>query len=428
MRAHLVPAFVLLAVGCAGDDGVDPLAFSVQFCAGTEPEWVAMQDGNGPWRQVMPSSESTWEFSFSGERGGIAMVHAADGFAHTDYILATRAELSRWYPQPQVLSCPPTKVVHGSVTGVGEGEVAMLSMGGGTSEVSEGLFTLEQVYGGPQYLVAVRAGVTATFDHTANSLVIRRGLDIPDGGSIAPAIDFNGSEAIQAATARVTVTGLDPGAGTELVYVGFASAVTGWAELGHFWVGPTSGPTTFGAVPAGELASDEYQSLTMSTSSATGSRLVHRYFRTVVDQELQFGPTLATPTVSSGASAPTTRPRIQLPVQAEYDQALYAIYGAGQRSAYLEITSAYLGHPSTWDVTVPDLSEASGWNNDWGLPPGAPFTWQVIGLGGAWPFLTEVGDGATARSAGLVSAVDLDMEGGLRTPSGWLRGRGLRLK
>lgn len=407
MRRQLIPALAILVISCGAGDDAEPYSFEVRFCEDDQPAWVAMQDGDEPWRQVTPSAANTWEFNFNSSRGGIAFVYTGVAAAHTDIALATVAEFAHVYPQAQQLDCSTPKTINGSAAGIGEDEGGLIALGGGVTPdpVADGPFSLWPVRAGAWDLIAVRAAYSDDFDLRANTFIIRPGLDIPDLGTIAPAIDFSSSEAVPAATASFTVTGLEPGPGRILVTSSLALAGQPGVDVGVNWIDASAGPEEFSTAPTALLESGDLHMLSVSNPSGSSSRLTHRSFRNVTDQVLPLGPALASPSVSSGASTPVTRPRVQLPMQPEYDQALLAYYHGAQNGVDVMVSSAWLGYPSTWDVTVPDLSEAAGWDNAWGLPPNdSSFEWLVIGLGGSWSFLEATHDGAIARSAGRQSS------------------------
>jgi hypothetical protein len=111
---------------------------------------------------------------------------------------------------------------------------------------------------------------------------------------------------------------------------------------------------------------------------------------------------LSTPTVTKAATAPYVRPRIQLPVQAQYGRWLDTRFSQDglNRSVSLDATGAYFGAPATWDVTMPDFTGVTGWNNAWGLQDGTAIDWAATALGGVTPFLDAgITDGSSSVSA-----------------------------
>ena len=90
-------------------------------------------------------------------------------------------------------------------------------------------------------------------------------------------------------------------------------------------------------------------------------------------------------------------------------------------------TAGYYGSaPATWDVTMPDLSAAAGWNSAWGLQDGTPIDWAVLAEGGASPWLDlSFIDGSKSQGATKSSSTPLNVRA-LRTGlDGFVLGRHL---
>ena len=72
--------------------------------------------------------------------------------------------------------------------------------------------------------------------------------------------------------------------------------------------------------------------------------------------------------------------RFQLASQAQYGggaQASYSQSAAAEREVFVFMSSGYLGStPTTWDITMPDLSGA-GYQTIWGLQTGTAVAWYV---------------------------------------------------
>ena len=102
---------------------------------------------------------------------------------------------------------------------------------------------------------------------------------------------------------------------------------------------------------------------------------------------------------------------MQLASQTEYNRVIIALFTQStlNRGVFVQATPGYYGGvPATWDVTMPDLSAAAGWNSAWGLQDGTPIEWSVLAQGGA-----SLGgdlsatDGSTSQDASKWSSTPL---------------------
>jgi len=60
----------------------------------------------------------------------------------------------------------------------------------------------------------------------------------------------------------------------------------------------------------------------------------------------------------------------------------------------------FIGSLGTWDFSIPDLTDAVGWDSRWGLITGVPLAWSVTAAGGQnFRLGTSVQDGAVLRTA-----------------------------
>jgi hypothetical protein len=69
------------------------------------------------------------------------------------------------------------------------------------------------------------------------------------------------------------------------------------------------------------------------------------------------------------------------------------------RTGSVTATTGYTSG-AAWDITIPDLSGAAGWQNTWALQPGTPFDWSVAAIsGGVFLLDPTVASGTIFRSA-----------------------------
>lgn len=342
-------------------------SLSIDFCSGSDtPLWFAYQNEGAAWTRVIPDANGTVSFVASA-KVGIAFVQsfAANSFDSQVYYV-TAAELQPVSGVPCVEQ--GTKSLNGSVSGLTTGQNAFISMGysGASATPTQTSFTLQNVASGALDLVATRQGVAV------DRIIIRRALDRPTGSTL-PVLDFLATEALSPVTANFTFGGLAPGESNDAQ----AFFITGTNSHAFLWSAqPTAnGTLQYLGVPGASTVSGDLHELFLFASSSTAqtSRGAFTVFRTPADKSLTLGAALSIPSFTQAATSPYVRFRAQMTSQADYGSGAgfeFRQENAG-REAHLFVTSAFHGGtPTTWDVTIPDFSAVSGWQNTWGLQTG----------------------------------------------------------
>ena len=373
-------------------------SITVTYCSNNAPIWSAEQDGTSAWKRVLPTSGTTFVYTFTTGKGGVATVKkSGTGFA-LDVVFATLTDFTG-QTKTQTLNCPGTKVVNGSVAHVALGQVASVGLGTASTFLVGGgptTFTLNNVEIGARDLIAARSNTS----FLVNSLIIRRSLN-PATGSTLPVLDFSSSAAFAPASAHATISGLPTGSKASVAVLFFSPRGTGAALAAANNVGNVSVP--YEAIPIAKLLTGEFQLLAGITSGTTASRTTGVWLRTIVNRPLAFGPALNTPTISSAATTPYYRPKVALASQTQYNKAISASFSqsAVARTASVFTTASYLGSvPATWSLALPDLHLVSGFLTTWAPMNGKSTSWNVQGLGGTLPFFsTSPTDGSTFLSA-----------------------------
>lgn len=383
---------------------------TLSYCAADAPIWVAYQDGTGPWTRVTATGTNSYTFPISSGKAGIATVDTVGTGFDLNVTYATTAEMNG-FGNTLALGACGTKTINGSVANVSNTQFANITLGYSSKfviPITSSAFTLTNVASGPQDLFAAR--LTAATQRV-DKIILRRGIDIANGGSLA-VLDFNAAEAFAPATANVTISGLGPDTAVVATLFNGQRGST-FGILGTFadYIG-ASGAVPYDAVPAAQLASGELQQLYAfadAAGSSTSQRFSGVYFRAPTNLGVAFGPELAAPTVTRDASGPYSRTRIVLGAQAEYNRFLTASYyqTSANRTASISASQNYIG-TSTWDLTLPNLSGVTGWTNTWGLLNGTGIDWNVSAIGGAlYQLDATIVDGTTFRSAQRSSASPL---------------------
>lgn len=374
-----------------------PTSATYAFCADNAPVWLAVQDGNGPWTRVTPVATNTYTFQFTSGRGGVAYVTSASGSTDVTVLYATSAELAGTGGTNTVeCTTPAGKTVNGSVAGLGPStptvsDFATIVLGPSTASATEAMptFQLTNVPNGPHDLIASRSTFTFSgtdFTSVVNRIIIRRALDPPNGSTL-PVLDFGSAESFAPATANVTIGNL----GTDQALTSTAlSTANGSSAAFSFTSASAAATQPYYGVPDAQLIAGDIHVLSVIATptgpSPTTSRFASLYFRSVTDRTVTLGSVLGVPTITREAAAPYLRLRAQLPLQAEYNSAGGVSYTQGTSPSTtwsVLMTGAYAGG-AAYDLIIPDLSGAAGWNNAWGLVPGVSTEYSVFEIGGTF--------------------------------------------
>jgi hypothetical protein len=140
----------------------------------------------------------------------------------------------------------------------------------------------------------------------------------------------------------------------------------------------------------------------VETAAQSNLRRLFRAFHSVEQGSVTLGPQLTMPTISVVASSPYLRQRMLLPRQSEYGSEVVGRFvQAAQATSEVAATAAYFGgSPLQWDLTVPDLTAAAGFDPAWGLRPGATTEWEAFATSGSFLLPLSLDDGETMRTAG----------------------------
>jgi len=413
LACSLGAATLAALAACNGDNPTEPRvvmptlapptalaggSITVTYCASNAPIWSAEQDGTGAWKRVLPTSGTTFVYTFTTGKGGVATVKKQGTGFTLDVIFATLADFTG-QTKTQTLNCPGTKVVKGSVAHVALGQVASVDLGTSSTFLVGGgptTFTLNNVEVGARDLIAARSNTSLL----VNSIIIRRSLN-PTTGSTLPVLDFTSTAAFAPATAHATLSGIPTGSKASVAVLFFSPRGTGAALAAASNVANVSVP--YEAIPIAKLLTGELQLLAGSMSGTTASRVTGVWLRTIVNRPLAFGPALNTPTLSAAATTPYYRPKVMLASQTQYNKAISASFSQSSvvRTASIFTTAAYVGAaPATWSLALPDLHAVSGFLTTWAPMNGKATSWNVQGLGGTLPFFSSSPtDGSTFLSA-----------------------------
>jgi hypothetical protein len=351
-----------------------------------QANWAAIAMEGRLWQSISPVRAALP--LRAGERIGLARLRGTPfqpDSLEIYYVTAEQAE--------GTFDCdvPATKrELHGTTVGIGGAFTsATIAMGHSLGYATAGgltNFTLWYPPGGPADLVAIA-------DDLGPAVIIRRGVDYPDGSAI-PVLDFSSGEAFVLQTNTVTPIGTTPyewDATSEVITQrGTRGVLRNWY--------PEDGSTTASmySVPATKLLDGELNSVSVSD----GYRTATVFYRLASDLTIELGRLASVPTVTRTGTAPNRLLRIDLASQPEYGSQITLVQCGIQpvlQGPTLIATKEYFGGtPTTWSITIPDLQVVQG------FPSYLPDP-RLSGLCGInvtdRPYLVAPRDGDTYRSA-----------------------------
>jgi len=362
------------------------------FCDETgAPLWVAIQDGTGPWTQVV-GANNTYTFSLSSEKAGVAFVTDNGSGAYSTFLYyASTSELVSFGGSQCTTPGEITKTVHGSVSGLGLTDQATVTLGGAYANVQgagASTFTLEGVSQGPQDLIATRVIFSldgGVVTQSVDKFLFRRSLEPADGSTLA-VLDFGGAEAFDPVSRDLTIENL----GTDQAGVSLSYFTAHGASAAVFTGFGGSGSQTFPAVPGSQQESGDLHILAVTAipgdAQPDHTRSATSLFKDAADQTLTLGPVLGPVTVSSAATSPYLRPRAQYTVQSEYDGMWFLGFSqdSGNSATFL-VTAGYQAGSTDFDRAFPDFSGTGGWQNIWGMSAGISTDWVMSANGWTTP-------------------------------------------
>ncbi len=406
--ATTVTATVPLTITVVATGGA---AVAYRFCAADGiPAFFAFRNGStGSWTPVTIGANSTFNFSIAGTTGQVAYAVASAGNGVQVTVLLYAASEFPGVAQQQCVSNPLTKSVTGTVAGLAAGQSATVTLGAGTASVStNGAFTITGATDGSTDLIATRTAINFTTGTIGqDKVIVRRNLNPAAGGSIGAVLDFGAAEAVAPASAAYTVANANGEALTSLSLFQTANGASG--SFINFTQNATS-PITLIGVPSSLTQAGDLHAATVIASTTVGTlttqRAVFQYNKDIAARTVTLGAAATAPTLTSLASAPYARPRVQGSWQSDYGDVVSASFTqTNVRTWVITGSRAYFGTGSaTFDFDLPDLSGVAGFNNTWGLVSG---TSTIFGFNvyGGFRGLTSVTENSSFRFGGRSSTI-----------------------
>jgi hypothetical protein len=270
--------------------------------------------------------------------------------------------------------------------------------------------------------VAFRNGdITQPFIIPVDRAIVRRGSNPASGGSI-PVLDFGAAESFAPTTSTWTfgnTNGESFGISEHFITaggtVGLMYAVPGIDN-------PASPRSVYGIPLAQTIAGDLHQ--VIATVATTGpvvgsvnraSRQIITYARSLSDRTINFGPAMPAPSVSAVTGTAAGRLRAQGTLPTEYTSGVSfdVTQTSTARFVTVHASRGFLGAGSGYDVQVPDLSAAIGWDTQFPMRTSVPTNWWVSGGGPVLDFFDAryIFNSTRARWTGALTGITPPADG-----------------
>ena len=333
----------------------------------TAPNWVAAQDGDEPWAQVLPAG-GEYRFAVTSGRGGYAFVEKGNELAVRYH---TQAELTAG----PIGMCPPpvsTKVVNGTGTHINLSPIIWdVSFGGGfaTTSFLSPNFQVSVTAEGPQDLV-----VTG-FAQGGLRVLLVRDLDIAEGGSL-PAMTLNSEVSIMG-QAGLTFFG---GAGLPLPRTSFTGSMK-YLTTAACTVNHLHNFVSMLGVSESSQRPDDFHMFTVSWNAAGSVHSATEVFRRIAARSVAMPVATNAPVVSTVPGAFKRLAASFSAIHLAYTGLRQLEYQGGGRSVSVTASNGYTGSAGV-ELTTPDLSGVAGWLASFAPAADATGTWRVILEGG----------------------------------------------
>jgi hypothetical protein len=405
--AQLLGIAVALSACADGTAPVDPSqsALKLLFCAGWQPAWVAVQDGDGAWSRLTGTLAGQFvEFddTLHSNRGGVALGREISGVGIPQLSIrfGTPTELAL---MTDTLSGGCTisagKTWHGATSGLDVDDVALVGLGSSTpasvSAATDYSYTLEKVGAGPQTIFAQHLHLVDNQQVIA-AAILRHGVDLPDGAAV-PVLDFNSAEAIQPVDGTFSVSGL--AGATAVASAGFYSAGSTTAIGYGDPVLVSDAATAYRLLPSSALGAGDLQFLAIATQAngTNRNRSVISFFHEPPADAITIGDL---PAVADIAVVEGTRLGATFAADQDYDQLASVSFRQSGVEVTIAMSAAYATLSSRgYELVLPDLSAVPGFGSNWVFQSGRTVLWVTSRFGGNIDIALDatVSDGSMRR-------------------------------
>ncbi len=388
-RPSLAGVALILTLACGGGGGGGSASATVQPGGGSAgtvtvlppqfaglSNWVAYQDGSGPWTVATPSGgQYTFTVTDPAGRYGLAVVSSDTATGTPSSMIGSIYHLTRTEASLVDLSnrkVYSTASLSGTLAGTVSGDTVLVRMRGKSTTLASG--TTAFSFGAPQGqadLIAVRKPGGGT----AEAVLVARDVPVLASGS-AIALDFATGWVLQPRSASLSGA-LLPNE-SSLIGVSYLTPTTS-ASLAS----ASGNALSFNAVPAANLAPGDFHVITgQALDAVTGaSRRAGVYSKAATAGSLTLPPPTPVPTFGAAGGAPYARPQLSWAPLAGTKQTYWFAYDTSTYASWdLTLSSGWLAGNAAPTYTFPAFTSLAGWNNGWGFTPGATLAWSYYNL------------------------------------------------
>lgn len=375
-----------------------------KFCSASRvPRYFAVRDGNGNWQHIVPSGPAAatrtdptiFSFSLSQPTAAVAMVSLGEktsaspliqGFRWDVYYLTAQEVAERAAAECVRHPDATTRSATGSLTGYQSFDAVVGSASSyaivnpGSTGVATTTLTAQNLQPGPFDLFVTRSSFSAggLVPIVAQQLILKRGVD-PAAGAGLPALSF-ATDGLAPTTGTVTFGNTN---GETFTFISNFLTPQGLNGLFHATAAYAVTTRAWYGAPNAQLQTGDLHQLVATTGTASARRAVIAYATQVSTRTLDFGPAMAAPSIAGGSGAvPPWVVRATGTLATDYiaRASLYLRETIADPRAFMIVASrGALGSGSAYDVTVPDLSGATGFTAFWNLRRGAGVRWTFTG-------------------------------------------------
>jgi hypothetical protein len=341
------------------------------------PDWLAVQDGAGPWTRVSGSG-GIFSGAVSSAVGGIAWV---ENGTTTVVRYMTHAELVSRPLDMCGLSSGP-RSLSGSATHGSPTEQGTYSLGGGTglSSGTQPRFTITGARDGVHDLLAY-----TTFQGSAPTRVIlRRDININAATDTIDPVNFQGSEAFAPVTLSPGITVNGTTAAGETFSNSTMYLTTAACTANFLYAAPGTALTGAGSLnfslstigfPAAVQRPSDYYLVTVLLTSNGAFRSSSIAFHAPASRSLTMAPPVPAPTVTSLAGGYKRLQATFDALPAVYNRTVTLQYTDALRSMTVSGTAGY-GAAAGSSLVMPDLSPITGWPTSASISTSASGQWR----------------------------------------------------
>ena len=333
---------------------------------------VAYQDGTGPWRLARSSGANQYSFNITSSRGryGVLIMDESMDPAnlYTQGLVYQLTTLEATTLDLSSLGVRVTADLSMQLQGLASGDSAWVSFGrhsyglNGPSPLNE---SMQFSTGTSDLAIAyLPRGANATKLYLQRNLTLQDNLDL---GTIDP--DTMG---IPLGPQSVSVRASGAVVGEDL------NSFVDWTSPSTFALlnGGATNDLSFEAVPAGELAAEDFHFFEASASTPATYRNAAVFKKSLDGTSLHLPVALQAPTLSLLSG---TRPSFTwYPVANATEHEFYADAEGTFLSWDVILSARWVGDGANPSYTLPDFSTLRGWNEAWNFSSSQILDWQLI--------------------------------------------------